>query len=70
MAPKKAKDEEVVAEVKTTEAAPEAPKASKKTEVTVHWRGQARTFSKADHGDDFEALAKEFAAKFDGKIVA
>jgi hypothetical protein len=70
MAKEKAAVEEVV--VETAEAVVEAPKASKAkvTSVTVRWRGQERTFSQADHGDDFEALAKEFATKFDGTIVA
>jgi len=36
--------------------------------VTVTWRGNSRTYSKAVHGKEFRALAKEFAAKFDGQL--
>lgn len=43
---------------------------SKKTEATVEWQGQVRTYTKEDHGENFLELAKEFAEKKGGEIVA
>lgn len=67
-------EEEVVeaaAEEEVVEAAEEAPKAraGKRDEVTVVYRAGSRVYSRAVHGDDFEALAAEFAAKKLGRIV-
>ena len=56
------------AEKETKEPEVKTPKAVK-TEVTVVWRNGSRVYSKAVHGDDFEALAQEFADKKGGKIV-
>ncbi len=58
--------EEVVEEVETVV---EPVVVSKKTEVTVVYRLGTRTYTKAVHGDEFVDLAKQFAAKHDGKIV-
>lgn len=60
---------------KTEETVEETPVASSKTEVKVLYRDRLngetveRVYSKAIHGDDFAKLAKQFATKFDGKIV-
>jgi hypothetical protein len=54
-------DTEVVEETKTKKVA--------RTEATVEWRGESRTYTLAMHGEDFEALAEEFAAKKNGRIV-
>jgi len=40
-----------------------------RTEVTVEWQGNSRVYSLAMHGEDFEALADEFATKKNGRIV-
>lgn len=37
--------------------------------VTVVWRGNSRTYTRAVHGDNFRALAEEFAAKNRGELV-
>lgn len=58
---------EVVETVETTEEAV-TPKGNK-TSVTVVWRAGSRVYSQAVHGDDFEALAAEFAAKKKGTLV-
>ncbi len=44
-------------------------KKEKKNKVTVTYRGGVRHYSLAVHGEDFEALAEEFAKKFDGVIA-
>lgn len=67
-------EEEVVeaaAEEEVVEAVEEAPKAraGKRDEVTVVYRAGSRVYSRAVHGDDFEALAEEFASKKNGKLV-
>ena len=46
----------------------ELPKGEAKTEATVTWRGNSRTYSLELHGKDFMKLAKQFATKFDGII--
>jgi hypothetical protein len=59
-------------EEKEAAAAAKAEKeAAKKarTEVTVEWQGNSRVYSLAMHGEDFEALADEFATKKNGRIV-
>lgn len=40
-----------------------------KNSATVSWKGKTRTYSKELHGADFKELAKEFAAKVNGKVV-
>jgi hypothetical protein len=62
--------EEEVVEA-TEEEVEEAPKAraSKRDAVTVVFRAGSREYTRALHGDDFEALAEEFAAKKKGTIV-
>ena len=37
--------------------------------ATVSWKGRSRVYTKAVHGKDFRALAKEFAAKVGGKVA-
>lgn len=63
--------EEEVIEEATEEVAEEAPKAraSKRDAVTVVYRAGSRVYTRADHGDDFEVLATEFAGKKKGTIV-
>lgn len=56
------------AEKEAVKAEKEAVKASRNS-ATVTWRGGERTYSQKVHGDEFEALAKEFAEK-KGGIVA
>lgn len=49
----------------------EAEKAAKadKTSATVVWRGnRTRTYTKELHGENFAALAKEFAEKKGGEV--
>jgi len=70
---------EVAEEVATPEApvaveiaAPEVEEEQieeKGDSVTVTWRGGTRTYSKAVHGKEFRALAKEFCAKHDATVV-
>lgn len=63
-------EEEVVAEeeVAVEEEAPKA-RTGAKDAVTVVYRAGSREYSRALHGDDFEALATEFAAKKKGTLV-
>jgi hypothetical protein len=62
--------EETTEETTEPEAAEEAaPAKGKKGEVTVVYPGGQRTYSKEVHGEDFLALAKEFAAKREGKVM-
>ncbi len=58
-------------EASEEEVVEEAPKAraSKRDAVTVVFRAGSREYTRALHGDDFEALAEEFAAKKKGTIV-
>lgn len=37
--------------------------------VTVVWRAGSRTYTRAEHGEDFEALATGFAEKKNGTLV-
>lgn len=74
-AAKAAKEAEAEAAKAAKEAEKEAAKALKDAEkagkdsVTVTWRGNSRVYSKEIHGDDFLALAKQFAGKYpDAKI--
>lgn len=49
----------------------EAEKAAKadKSSATVVWRGnRTRTYTRALHGDAFEALAQEYATKVKGEV--
>lgn len=41
-----------------------------KNSATVEWQGQTRTYNREDHGDNFMELAKGFAEKKGGEIVA
>lgn len=43
-------------------------KKEKKGVAVVVWKGGRREYSEEVHGEDFEALAKEFAEKKGGKI--
>lgn len=63
--------EEEVVETTEEEVVEEAPKAraGKRDAVTVVWRGGSREYTRAAHGDDFETLAEEFAAKKRGTLV-
>lgn len=61
--------EEVAEEETVSEPAVAVGKNSSRTEVTVVYRLGTRTYTKAVHGDEFVDLAKQFAAKHDGKIV-
>lgn len=63
------KKSEVVAEEKSEEVVAEAPKKGKVSSITVTWNGGERVYSKEIHGDEFEALAKEFAEKHKGIIA-
>lgn len=58
--PKKEQKEEVVAEQENIEVSKES--------VSVVLTNSTRVFSKEVHGDDFLALAKSFASKFNGKL--
>lgn len=37
--------------------------------ATVTWRGNTRTYTREVHGDNFRALAEEFATKNGGELV-
>jgi membrane protein involved in colicin uptake len=50
------------------EAAKAAKAASAKESVTVHFGGISRIYTKAEHGDDFEVLARGFAKKTGGTV--
>lgn len=50
------------------EAEKEAAKAAKSS-VSVVWNEGMRVYTRELHGDDFEALAKEFATKKGGQVV-
>ncbi len=56
--------EEVAEEVVTPKA-----KAAARDSVTVVWRAGSREYTRATHGEDFEALATEFAEKKNGSLV-
>ena len=59
-------------EKEAAKVAKEAEKEAAKvavTSVTVSWKGKSRVYSKAIHGDDFLALAEQFAKKFGGVIA-
>lgn len=45
------------------------PKSAKRSSVTVSWNAGVREYSEAVHGEDFEALAQEFATKHRGTLV-
>jgi hypothetical protein len=59
------------AEAEAKKAEKEAAAAAKaaRASVTVTWRGGSREYTRALHGEDFEALAAEFAEKKKGTIV-
>jgi len=38
-------------------------------EVTVSYRGYTRVYTRKEHGDDFQKLAKSFAGKVNGTLV-
>lgn len=75
MARKRKEVEEVIEgvdEVEAVEAVEEAPVTSEEafaepvadaTEATVTYRGGSRTYTQALHGDNFIALAQQFAGK-------
>ncbi len=56
-------------------AAKDAEKAAAKaakdsaTSVTVTHKGGSRVYSKEIHGDDFQALAKQFADQYPGATI-
>ena len=50
------------------DAEKEAAKAAE-TSATVSWQGNTRVYSQEVHGDDFRALAEEFAAKRGGTVA-
>ncbi len=63
----------VNAEKAAAKAEKEAEKAAAKAgkdSATVSWSGGTRTYTRDIHGDDFLELAKEFAGKKGGTIVA
>lgn len=57
------KVEEVIADQSVEEVVAEL------NSVTVVWRGNSRTYTRKIHGDDFRALAEEFATKNRGELV-
>ena len=65
--------EPVMGETTTTEGHAEVvvPQVSDKTEFAVHRAdgGYVRTYSLADHGENAEALAHQFASKIGGTVV-
>ena len=65
----KNKTEETVDVVEEEVVETPKAKASARTEVTVVWRAGSREYTRAAHGEDFEALAEEFATKKNGRIV-
>lgn len=38
-------------------------------EVTVSYQGYTRVYTRKEHGDDFQKLAKSFAGKVNGTLV-
>lgn len=50
-----------------TQAEKEAAKAS--GTATVSWKGGTRVYSREVHGEDYLALAEEFAEKKRGKVA-
>ena len=58
-----------VTNVDTEVAENETTTKSDKNSATVEWLGQSRTYTREMHGDNFMALAKEFAAKKNGTLV-
>ncbi len=38
-------------------------------EVTVSYRGYTRVYTRKEHGDDFQKIAKSFAGKVNGTLV-
>ncbi len=60
MAKQKPSEEEVVTDSKAESA---------RDSVTVTWRAGSREYSRDLHGDDFMALATEFAEKKKGTLV-
>lgn len=65
----KNKTKEVEEEVVVVEESKPVAKKVARDSATVTWRGGTRTYTRDVHGEDFEALAKEFAGK-KGGIVA
>lgn len=57
------KVEEVIADQSVEEVVAEL------NSVTVVWRGNSRTYTREAHGDNFRALAEEFATKNGGELV-
>jgi colicin import membrane protein/DNA methyltransferase 1-associated protein 1 len=67
-AAKAAKDAEKAAAKAAKDAEKAAAKAAR-TSVVVSYPGGTREFSQKVHGDEFENLAEQFAAKFKGTVA-
>lgn len=64
--------EEAVAPVTVEETATPVESLVEETEadeVTVSYRGYTRVYTRKEHGDDFQKLAKSFAGKVNGTLV-
>jgi hypothetical protein len=64
-----AAEKEAAAAAKLAEKEAVAAAKAARTEATVMWLGNSRTYTREIHGEDFEQLAKEFAAKKNGTVV-
>lgn len=65
----KNKTKEVVEEVEVTEEVAPVAKKGARNSANVTWRGGTRTYTRELHGEDFEALAEEFAGKKGGVVA-
>ena len=57
------------AAAKAAKDAEKAAAKAAKTSVVVSFNGGTREFSQEIHGDDFEAVAQEFAANHNGTVA-
>lgn len=52
---------------KTKESKVEAK--PQREQVTVHFNGRSRVYSLANHGEEFEKLAEQFASQYVGSTI-